>query len=430
MPTERTRVTSESSAPAYAKLYTNASLGTCSNPSALGPDTLYSNESYLAHEKTRTMTDYVTPDFKKQSAKGFVVNNPLTILETEFFREPISWEENRILWRWTNCSGTQVKVCYAGGRAHGERLGLLGTSFLPEPTLSPSIDTMRDLSLTNAYAKANEAEIDSLASVGELGETVRSLRDITYRAVKLVRKLRKGDLAYVWKELTPKQLADRWMEGRYAIRPLVYDMVSVHSALTRKRTYDVVRKTYRSSRSASAEVSQNNIALYTLTEGGYTIWTLFGSKQTRVEVSVRSGLLAALAEISEATIWGLNRPFESIWELVPMSFVMDWFFNVGQTISAWSPKPGMKTLASWTTVTKTVTQSIQTNGVTMGNWEAAKAPYVWVNNCTASGGKITKVTRTVNRYVEPQLSIVPQFELKLNPGKLLDLAIMGKKMIF
>jgi hypothetical protein len=44
----------------------------------------------------------------------------------------------------------------------------------------------------------------------------------------------------------------------------------------------------------------------------------------------------------------------TLWEVVPYSFVVDWFFNVGDWIQAFTPAPGITPLRNWATV---ITQS-------------------------------------------------------------------------
>jgi hypothetical protein len=77
------------------------------------------------------------------------------------------------------------------------------------------------------------------------------------------------------------------------------------------------------------------------------------------DVSVRTGILY---ELDHRDVFGLS--FKEIpitaWELVPYSFVIDWFVNAGDYIQAVTPKLGVKVLGSWSTtedeiVTKTTT---------------------------------------------------------------------------
>jgi hypothetical protein len=44
-----------------------------------------------------------------------------------------------------------------------------------------------------------------------------------------------------------------------------------------------------------------------------------------------------------------------IWEIIPFSFVVDWFANIGGLINALNPNPSYKTLGSWLVSTTTVT---------------------------------------------------------------------------
>lgn len=107
----------------------------------------------------------------------------------------------------------------------------------------------------------------------------------------------------------------------------------------------------------------------------------------------RYGILYETAVIARmAANLGLSRPLSTAWELVPYSFVVDWFVNVGAWLDAIQPSLAHKTLGAWVSsrdnyVTTFETVSIE-NG-TKPNWSQTLT-------CTLAG---TKQTLTKQRYL-------------------------------
>lgn len=385
-------------------------------------------EWYTPYERSRSMTDELTVNFYRRSARGEVIVNPMTQTFTEITREPISsWNERRRRWRVQGCQGLPVNIPYQGGWWVGPRSPtiLLGAEF-PAATSGMTLDQAKAIAVTAAYAKANEQDVEGLVILAEGQKTIHSITSITGRLIKILRMIKRANVKGLSKEFSPKELSNRWMEGRYAIRPLVKDMCDVVKAIKRDRTDKPRRRTYRSSVSDSSHVVVPDVVTYSYSD----YWKIHASKRTDRTMTVRSGVLSALEEISEATIWGLNQPFTAMWELVPFSFVVDWFLNVGKTIASWTPRYGIRALASWVTVEETVLSAIHCIGGQLGTWGTSPYdPYIWENSFSCAGGSITKVVKTKTRVANPNRSILPTWQVRLDAAKLLDLAIMAKRFI-
>jgi len=74
---------------------------------------------------------------------------------------------------------------------------------------------------------------------------------------------------------------------------------------------------------------------------------------------------------------GLSRPLTSAWELVPYSFVIDWFVGVGDWLDANQPSLASKTLCAWASTRDqrslvaaiNQTENVSSGGVTTtGSW--------------------------------------------------------------
>lgn len=119
---------------------------------------------------------------------------------------------------------------------------------------------------------------------------------------------------------------------------------------------------------------------------------------------------------------------ESAWDLVPFSFIIDWFFTVGDTICAFSPLPlGVTALASWITTTESTVQTFRLTGAS--SQVGVCGSYLYTDTgCTFGNGEVaykisTKKTRTPNY----QRNLVPRINVNLDPLKILDLGIILRK---
>lgn len=393
----------------------------CTNVINLVPSTTYSeNSSYVPYSWSDVMHDVVTPNFYSLRNSGGIANNPYDKTLTTYNRGIVSWYESRLVASTIQCSGVPTRVASVGMRRVGTRAPdlLLGSAFLSAPALD--VERLKNLAITGAFANASEQTAQALVILAEGEKTIQSFISIARRLLMLGRALRKWDVSYLRRQLSARELSNRWMEGRYAIRPVVYDMCDVIRALRRSRLDHPLRQTYRSGASDTASATQSGVTTYSSSPYYY----ISATKNTVRNVSVRSGVLAAIDSISEATIWGIDQPFTAMWELVPFSFVVDWFLNVGKVIASWTPVNGSRTLASWVTVHDTVSQTIQLDAACKGTWTATD---IWEWNLSASGGFVNKITKTTSRIVNPNRPILPSFNVRLDAAKLLDLVIMARR---
>lgn len=414
----RSRVTSAPSEPT-ALLRWNAG-GTCTEPTKLvrAPTSdIYGAD--VPYSLTESFTDVVTPDYYLRSQAGEIINNGLSRTRVDtWLQSYIGWYEARLRWEWRTCGSTQKQVVYQGQR----RTGSLPSNYFglhqatPAPTPDLPLESLKDRALTNAYAKCEVQEAQGLVILAEGKSTIKSIASIMYRLYRLVKALRHWDVGWMKRQLSARKLSELWMEGRYFIRPLCKDMSDCVKALNKTLPLGKTRQTFRSGSNDTGSNDQSNVMYYDY--AGY--YRMMCTKSTQRVVSVRSGVLAALEDVSQASVWGLDRPLEMLWEIVPFSFVVDWFLNVGKTIASWTPKAGIRALASWLVVEDTISRGLYHSG-----FENYWAPTnVWENQISCgSGAYIFTVTKTTERIPNPLRSIIPSFQVRLDAAKLIDLAI-------
>lgn len=397
-------------------------VGSCDRPFAYYRSTGYDlHGSYTPYSKTETMHDVVTPNFGYLRNKGTIVNNPYDKTDVTTIQEPIDYFEASVDSSTTTCNGVPTRVARTGGYWDGQ---ISPGSYLVGPyPPTPSVDRERvqNIAITGAWAKVNAEEFASLPALAESEESIRSLISITKRLYRITKALRRFDVKRLYKELSLKQLADRWMEARYSLRPLAYDMSNCSKALAFKKPKHPFRQTYRSGYTETEEASWEVLASQRV---GY--WKLYANATTTRTITAKAGVLAAIEEITNSMVWGLTRPVEALWELVPFSFVADWFLNIGKTIASWTPKVGFQVLASWVVVTDTTSQ---TRRIT--RWEDVyNAPSTqWWRQLSFHGGMNDIHTVLKYRTVNPSRPVLPSLNVRLDAAKLLDLVIMTKQQL-
>jgi hypothetical protein len=297
---------------------------------------------------------------------------------------------------------------------------------------------LRDQVVTTAKARINASEAQILASLGEAKKTVVSLGFILKRLIRIysdlkhlqVRKFdrRFRDIKRVLRQASIKELSNRYMELRYALRPLAYDIRNFHNAVKalKKRTD---RQTFRASKTLSdSSVQYFPRATMTQVSAHYVSRLDQVTSEASREVRVSAGFLTEFQDIDSAQIFGADDLFESAWELVPFSFVVDWFLNVGEKIAAWTPEKGVLILASWLTERTRYVQSTSTSGSVVGIIGDDTNEVISSTHLDRTGG-VSKTIIGHNRTPNPGLKILPSFKLRLSTFKILDLTIILTNLI-
>lgn len=126
--------------------------------------------------------------------------------------------------------------------------------------------------------------------------------------------------------LRSKDLSGRWLETQYAFMPMVsqsYEAAKALEAVTKPRvlTFSVGSSTKRKTIEGSDTLPNFSMPFY-----------LTYTKRLRAEL---------YESMSTARSLGLLNPAEIAWEVVPYSFVVDWFLPIGSYISAWGMIPSL-----------------------------------------------------------------------------------------
>lgn len=225
---------------------------------------------------------------------------------------------------------------------------------------------MHQICSNKLVERARNVEIDLGVALGEFGETSRFIASTLRKSVEMMTKLKKGDISgalRTYRQPSHRNLrgtgtvpykdradvravldaaADTQLTTSFALTPLINDVNDAIHILNHGLENPKLRiQTVRASHEASGEFDHF-----------LDIPNPMGTYASKFRYSSRcSGKIMYVADDPRfATLEsiGLINPLSVAWELVPLSFVLDWFIPVGGYIENVFAPQGLKFIAGYT----------------------------------------------------------------------------------
>lgn len=170
------------------------------------------------------------------------------------------------------------------------------------------------------------AQFNAGVALGEARESLRMIAGTATRVYSAWKQAKRGR----WKSAAntlvgangktrvftdKRNFADNWLQLKYGWLPLLKDIESG----TKHLAYVMHQKRTSTQRVRTKIEYSGRLK----TDNRY-----FGSQETRLQV------IAKISSVNELSLVGLTDPLSIAWELLPLSFVADWFIPIGATLDA------------------------------------------------------------------------------------------------
>lgn len=186
-------------------------------------------------------------------------------------------------------------------------------------------------------------QLQSGVVLGELGKTISMISSPMsglYRGVGSylgqVKKLARGNKSAASKRKSLDTAADLWLEYSYGWKPLIHDLKDASKAVGQLSQTGVSRKRVSGSGSDSTNFPSGP---QTRNEGAGRVVTYRVNQRSTSSVRYTGAVICKIDTLGRSMeVLGADWPsfIPSLWELIPYSFLVDYFTNAGEIVTALS----------------------------------------------------------------------------------------------
>jgi hypothetical protein len=270
---------------------------------------------------------------------------------------------------------------------------------IPDPWAEVNAEALKVQAIANCAA-----DLDTLTTLAESHKTLAMVRDVREDAKRLILKALRGG------RHTAQAAANAWLWWKYGWQQLGYDMQNIADFVNNPIKSHIVEGRAGVSPLLKLVIPPEEVVMQSGTWTTTRTCTIDGSCRAHAVVRYYTRGLNQVASIPT-----------TMWELVPYSFVVDWFINVGDVLRAWD----VLLLAKDVRVSLGDKMSMKVN--TTATYGPPGSNPQWV---AASGsGLLDELYERKTRIPSNVPSLVPSLQVRLTGSRIIDAASLCTKPI-
>lgn len=194
-------------------------------------------------------------------------------------------------------------------------------------------DYLEGRAITTALKKLKGMDLNTLQALAERKQTARLVRGSidasTRKADDVWREIRKLERSNIKPGLLAKRIAALWLAYQYGIRPLVMDAFGAVSELMDN---EEISSRYRV-KCVGTAYENYDFTRGPFAGGAFLQYLVSQHVRGTCRVKVRLDYEADNVALARAARLGITNPALLTWELLPYSFVADWYLPIGSYLS-------------------------------------------------------------------------------------------------
>jgi len=203
------------------------------------------------------------------------------------------------------------------------------------------LSDVRDVSLRQLYSKVKDQKADIATGLAEISQTASLLGEAVHKIASLILDIRKGKIGDAIKGVLPKtskDISNARLAYTYGVEPLISDTKGVAEYIA--QFVSEAPKMKVSAKASRVIKYPETMVHVTLSNGSvvevYTTKTVKVRTKHTLNFSVSDEFKNYLSRM------GFTSPVNVAWELVPFSFVADWFLPIGNFLGGLSAFDGLQ----------------------------------------------------------------------------------------
>lgn len=209
---------------------------------------------------------------------------------------------------------------------------------------SSEIEGLSKLALKRHYLKLKNQKVDLFTELSQGLLTVNLIVDIAKRIAKTLLFLKKLDVTSAFKVLfptSPKGVANDYLAWKYGIKPLIGDLQGAAEHLAEYISRLAPFKSNGHAKSFFTKTSSEILA------DGTEVTVI---RTAHIRVKYGTSYRVPFEITRQAASLGFTNPENTLWELLPFSFVVDWFLPIGDFLQSLSALDGLEPIETYKTI--------------------------------------------------------------------------------